>query len=51
VQGGVVRLTGAHNGMAALQAKAAGFEALYLSRAAMTASMGFLTSASSPWTR
>jgi 2-methylisocitrate lyase-like PEP mutase family enzyme len=40
VQGGVVRLTGAHNGMAALQAKAAGFEALYLSRAAMTASMG-----------
>ena len=33
-------LPGAHNGMAALQAKAAGFEALYLSGAAMTASMG-----------
>ncbi|MGI4796256.1 MAG: methylisocitrate lyase, partial [Janthinobacterium lividum] len=31
---------GAHNGMAALQAKAAGFPALYLSGAAMTASMG-----------
>jgi len=37
---GVLRLPGAHNGMAALQAKAAGFEALYLSGAAMTASMG-----------
>ena len=34
------RLPGTHNGMAALQAKAAGFEALYLSGAAMTASMG-----------
>ena len=33
-------MPGAHNGMAALQAKAAGFEALYLSGAAMTASMG-----------
>lgn len=39
-QGGILRLPGAHNGMAALQAKAAGFEALYLSGAAMTASMG-----------
>lgn len=39
-QGGIVRLPGSHNGMAALQAKAAGFEALYLSGAAMTASMG-----------
>ncbi|MGH6782666.1 MAG: methylisocitrate lyase [Sphingomonadaceae bacterium] len=39
-QGGIVRLPGTHNGMAALQAKAAGFEALYLSGAAMTASMG-----------
>lgn len=38
--GGILRLPGAHNGMAALQAKAAGFEALYLSGAAMTASMG-----------
>lgn len=33
-------MPGAHNGMAALQARAAGFEALYLSGAAMTASMG-----------
>lgn len=37
---GILRLPGAHNGMASLQAKAAGFEALYLSGAAMTASMG-----------
>lgn len=37
---GIVRIPGAHNGMAALQAKAAGFDALYLSGAAMTASMG-----------
>ncbi|PWE54900.1 methylisocitrate lyase [Metarhizobium album] len=39
-QGGIVQLPGAHNGMAALQAKAAGFHGLYLSGAAMTASMG-----------
>ncbi|MBN9080248.1 MAG: methylisocitrate lyase [Rhizobiales bacterium 62-17] len=39
-RGGIVPMPGAHNGMAALQAKAAGFEALYLSGAAMTASMG-----------
>ena len=39
-RGGILRLPGAHNGMAALQAKAAGFEALYLSGAAMSASMG-----------
>lgn len=39
-QGGIARLPGAHNGMAALQAKAAGFKGLYLSGAAMTASMG-----------
>lgn len=39
-RGGILRLPGTHNGMAALQAKAAGFEALYLSGAAMTASMG-----------
>jgi methylisocitrate lyase len=39
-QTGILRLPGAHNGMAALQAKAAGFEGLYLSGAAMTASMG-----------
>lgn len=38
--GGIVQLPGAHNGMAALQAKAAGFDGLYLSGAAMTASMG-----------
>jgi methylisocitrate lyase len=37
---GILRVPGAHNGLAALQAKAAGFEALYLSGAAMTASMG-----------
>ncbi|WP_034157104.1 methylisocitrate lyase [Sphingomonas sp. ERG5] len=36
----IFRLPGAHNGHAALQAKAAGFEGLYLSGAAMTASMG-----------
>ena len=37
---GIMQMPGAHNGMAALQARAAGFEALYLSGAAMTASMG-----------
>ncbi len=37
---GILGMPGTHNGMAALQAKAAGFEALYLSGAAMTASMG-----------
>ena len=37
---GILRLPGAHNGQAALQAKAADFDALYLSGAAMTASMG-----------
>src|SRR5499433_2918524 len=36
----ILQLPGTHNGMAALQAKAAGFDALYLSGAAMTASMG-----------
>lgn len=39
-QPGILQLPGAHNGMAALQAKSAGFDALYLSGAAMTASMG-----------
>ena len=39
-RGGILPIPGAHNGMAALQARAAGFEALYLSGAAMTASMG-----------
>ena len=34
---GILQLPGAHNGQAALQAKAAGFEGLYLSGAAMTA--------------
>lgn len=38
--GQMLRLPGAHNGMAALQARNAGFEGLYLSGAAMTASMG-----------
>ena len=37
---GILQAPGAHNGLAALQAKAAGFEACYLSGAAMTASMG-----------
>ena len=36
----IVRMPGAHNGLSSLQAKAAGFEALYLSGAAMSASMG-----------
>ena len=36
----ILQLPGTHNGMAALQAKAAGFDALHLSGAAMTASMG-----------
>lgn len=36
----ILRMPGAHNAMAALQAKAAGFEALYLSGAAVSASMG-----------
>ncbi len=36
----ILQIPGTHNGMAALQAKAAGFEAAYLSGAAMTASMG-----------
>ena len=39
-RGGIARLPGAHNGMAAIQAGRAGFEGLYLSGAAMTASMG-----------
>ena len=39
-RGGILQIPGAHNGMAALQAKAAGFQAAYLSGAAMTASMG-----------
>ena len=37
---GILQMPGAQNGMAAMQAKHAGFEALYLSGAAMTASMG-----------
>ncbi len=36
----ILQIPGTHNGMAALQAKAAGFEACYLSGAAMTTSMG-----------
>ncbi len=39
-RGRILQMPGAHNGQAALQAKAAGFEALYLSGAAMTAQMG-----------
>lgn len=37
---GILQLPGTHNGLAALQAKKAGFDALYLSGAAMSASMG-----------
>jgi len=36
----ILQMPGAHNALAALQAKEAGFEALYLSGAAMSASMG-----------
>ncbi len=39
-QSGILCLPGAHNGLAALQARKAGFEGLYLSGAAMSASMG-----------
>jgi methylisocitrate lyase len=37
---GILQLPGAYNGLSGLQAKAAGFEGLYLSGAAMSASMG-----------
>jgi methylisocitrate lyase len=37
---GILQMPGTHNGLAALQARAAGFEALYLSGGAMSASMG-----------
>ncbi|HZV10963.1 MAG TPA: methylisocitrate lyase [Novosphingobium sp.] len=37
---GIYQLPGAHNGQAAIQARQAGFDGLYLSGAAMTASMG-----------
>ena len=36
----ILQLPGAHNGLAAIQAKASGFRALYLSGAAISASMG-----------
>jgi len=39
-KGGILRMPGTHNGMAALQARDAGFAALYLSGAGMSASMG-----------
>ncbi len=39
-RGGILRMPGAYNGLAALQAKRHGFEALYLSGAAVSASMG-----------
>lgn len=39
-QASIVRMPGVHNGMAAIQARNAGFAALYLSGAAMSASMG-----------
>ena len=37
---GILQMPGTHNGLAALQAKKAGFDALYLSGAGMSASMG-----------
>jgi methylisocitrate lyase len=37
---GILRMPGAHTGIAALMAKRAGFEALYMSGAAMSANMG-----------
>ncbi len=37
---GILKMPGAHNGQASIQARNVGFEALYLSGAAMTASMG-----------
>ncbi len=37
---GIIQMPGAYNGLAARQAAQAGFEALYLSGAAMSASMG-----------
>src|SRR5882757_6852685 len=37
---GILQMPGTHNGLAALQAKRVGFEALYLSGAGMSASMG-----------
>ena len=39
-RGGILGIPGAYNGLAALQAQRAGFEALYLSGAAVSASMG-----------
>jgi methylisocitrate lyase len=39
-KGGILGIPGAQNGLAALQARAAGFPAVYLSGAAMSASMG-----------
>src|SRR5487761_992952 len=39
-RGGILRIPGAYNGLAAVQAKRQGFEALYLSGAAVCASMG-----------
>jgi methylisocitrate lyase len=39
-RGGILTMPGAYNGLTAVQAKAAGFEALYVSGAAVSASMG-----------
>ncbi len=39
-RGGILQMPGAHTGIAALLAKRAGFEALYMSGAAMSANMG-----------
>src|SRR5215469_18033293 len=37
---GILQMPGTHNGLASLQARSAGFEAVYLSGAGMSASMG-----------
>jgi methylisocitrate lyase len=39
-RGGILQMPGAYNGLSALQAREQGFESLYLSGAAMSASMG-----------
>ncbi len=44
----ILRMPGTQNGLAALQAARAGFEALYLSGAGMSSSMDCPISASSP---
>ena len=47
----ILQIPGTHNGHGGAAGRAAGFEAAYLSGAAMTAAWGCPTSASSPWMR